>query len=99
LGRPLVLTGILTRAKGGGGGGRCCCESAPCSDTYHALLWLDEGPAEAIHLAVETACIAQVMTGAVSSPQWRLDGAAVHALAALRQVLQQVCGERWARGL
>lgn len=33
------------------------------------------------------------MTGAISSPQWRLDGATVHALAALRQVLQQVCEE------
>lgn len=61
--------------------------------TYHALLRLDEGPAEAVHLAVEPAGVAQVVAGAVPPPQRRLDGAAVHALAALGQVLQQVCGE------
>ena len=62
--------------------------------THHALLRLDEGPAEAVHLAVETAGVAQVVAGAVAPPERRLDGAAVHALAALGQVLQQVCGTR-----
>lgn len=58
----------------------------------HALLRLDEGPAEAVHLAVEAAGVAQVMAGAVPPPERRLDGAAVHALATLwGQVLQQVC--------
>lgn len=62
--------------------------------TYHALLWLDEGPAEAVHLAVEAAGVAQVVAGAVPPPERRLDGAAVHAFATLGgQVLQQVCGE------
>lgn len=61
--------------------------------THHALLRLDEGPAEAVHLAVEAAGVAQVVAGAVPPPQRRLDGAAVHALATLGQVLQQVCGE------
>lgn len=57
----------------------------------HALLRLDEGPAEAVHLAVEAAGVAQVVAGAVPPPQRRLDGTAVHALATLGQVLQQVC--------
>lgn len=63
------------------------------SRTHHALLRLDEGPAEAVHLAVEAAGVAQVVAGAVPPPERRLDGAAVHALATLGQVLQQVCGE------
>lgn len=57
----------------------------------HALLRLDEGPAEAVHLAVEAAGVAQVVAGAVPPPERRLDGAAVHAFATLGgQVLQQV---------
>lgn len=56
----------------------------------HALLRLDEGPAEAVHLAVEAAGVAQVVAGAVPPPQRRLDGTAVHALATLGQVFQQV---------
>ena len=43
---------------------------------------------------VETAGVAKVVAGAVAPPERRLDGAAVHALAALGQVLQQVCGTR-----
>ena len=61
--------------------------------THHALLRLDEGPTEAVHLAVEAAGVAQVVAGTVPPPQRRLDGAAVHALTAFRQVLQQVCDE------
>lgn len=34
----------------------------------HALLRLDEGPAEAVHLAVEAAGVAQVVAGAVPPP-------------------------------
>lgn len=56
----------------------------------HALLGLDEGPAEAVHLAVEAAGVAQVVASAVPPPERRLDGAAVHTLATLGQVLQQV---------
>lgn len=62
--------------------------------THHALLRLDEGPAEAVHLAVEAAGVAQIVAGAVPPPERRLDGAAVHAFTALGQVLQQVCGDR-----
>lgn len=68
----------------------------------HALLRLDEGPAEAVHLAVEAAGVAQVVAGAVPPPERRLDGAAVHAFATLGgQVLQQVCAgapRHWERG-
>lgn len=62
--------------------------------THHALLGLDEGPAEAVHLAVEAAGVAQVVAGAVPPPERRLDGAAVHTLATLGQVFQQVCREK-----
>lgn len=65
----------------------------PCGDTHDALLRLDEGPAEAVHLAVKAARIAQVVACTISSPQRRLDGAAVHALATFGQILQQICGE------
>lgn len=65
----------------------------PRCGTHHTLLRLDEGPTEAVHLAVEAARIAQVVARAVPSPQRRLDGATVHALAALGQILQQVCRE------
>lgn len=34
----------------------------------HALLRLDEGPAQAVHLAVEAAGVAQVVAGAVPPP-------------------------------
>lgn len=87
-----------------GASSRTCPRGAPGarptrggSHTHHALLRLDEGPAQAVHLAVEAAGVAQVVAGAVPPPQRRLDGAAVHALAALGQVLQQVCGGEWRR--
>lgn len=66
--------------------------------THHSLLRLDKRPAEAVHLAVETAGVAQVVAGAVPPPERRLDGAAVHALATLGHVLQQVCGEGVIKG-
>lgn len=62
----------------------------PSIPTHHSLLGLDEGPAEAVHFGVEPAGVAQVVAGAVPPPQRGLDGAAVDALPALGQVLQQL---------
>lgn len=65
----------------------------PSLPTHHSLLGLDEGPAEAVHFGVEPAGVAQVVPGAVPPPQRGLDGAAVDALPALGQVLQQLWGQ------
>lgn len=65
----------------------------PSLPTHHSLLGLDEGPAEAVHFGVEPAGVAQVVAGAVPPPQRGLDGAAVDALPALGQVLQQLWGQ------
>lgn len=46
-----------------------------------------ERPVHAVHLVVEAASVAEVVAGAVSPPQRRVDGAAVHALAPLREKL------------
>lgn len=97
---------VPTRAPGAGGraGQRSSCASLRRTTgeggarTHHSLLRLDEGPAEAVHLAVETAGVAQVVAGAVPPPERRLDGAAVHALATLGHVLQHVCGEGIIKG-
>lgn len=93
LGRPVL--GVLASGHGGGREGESggTAGPAPCGDTHHALLRLDEGPTEAVHLAVKAACITQVVACTISSPQRRLDGAAVHTLATFGQILQQVCGE------
>lgn len=42
-------------------------------------------PVHAVHLVVEAARVAQVVAGAVAPPQRRVDGAAVDALAPLRE--------------
>lgn len=65
----------------------------PSLQTHHSLLGLDEGPAEAVHFGVEPTGVAQVVSGAVPPPQRGLDGAAVDALPALGQVLQQLWGQ------
>lgn len=65
----------------------------PALPTHHSLLGLDEGPAEAVHFGVEPASVAQVVAGAVPPPQRGLDGAAVDALPALGQVVQQLWGQ------
>ena len=51
--------------------------------TYHALLGLDEGSVLSVHLVVEAAGVAQVVTVAVASPQRRRSSAAVDAFTAL----------------
>lgn len=90
---------VSAGAPGSGGLPRGPAAGESGARTYHALLRLDEGPAEAVHLAVEAAGVAQVVAGAVPPPERRLDGAAVHAFATLRgQVLQQVCGESGDQG-
>ena len=53
--------------------------------TYDSPVLLD-GSIGAVHLAVEAARVAQVVAGAVASPQRRRHGATVDALAALRVV-------------
>lgn len=49
-----------------------------------------ERPVHAVHLVVEAARVAQVVAGAVAAPQRRVDGAAVHALAPLREELRHL---------
>lgn len=44
---------------------------------------LDERSVLPVHLVVEAASVAEVVTGTVSSPQWRRCRAAIHAFAAL----------------
>lgn len=51
--------------------------------THQSSLGLYEGPILSVHLVVETAGVAEVVSGAVPSPQRRRRGPAVDALAAL----------------
>ena len=51
--------------------------------THHALFGFDERPVLAVHLVVESAGVAEVVSVAVPAPQRRRGGAAVDALAAL----------------
>lgn len=51
--------------------------------TYQASFRLDERSVLSVHLVVESASVAEVVTSAVSSPQRRRSCAAVHTLAAL----------------
>lgn len=48
--------------------------------THEPLLRSHEGSVHAVHLAVESAGIAQVVARAVPAPQWCGDGTAVHTL-------------------
>lgn len=54
---------------------------------YQSTRLLDEWPIHAVHLVVETAGIAQVMAGAVATPQRRVDRTAIYALAPFGEVL------------
>lgn len=51
--------------------------------TYQASFRLDERSVLSVHLVVESASVAEVVTSAVSSPQRRGSCAAIHTLAAL----------------
>jgi len=51
--------------------------------TYQASLRLDEGSILAVHLVVKATGVAEVVTGAVPSPEGCRCGAAIHALATL----------------
>ena len=51
--------------------------------THHALFRLGQRPVLAVHLVVESAGVAEVVSVAVASPQRRGGGAAVDTLAAL----------------
>lgn len=53
-------------------------------------MWLDERPAQSIHLAVQSAGVAQIVTRTISSPQGGLHRAAVNTLSALRQLVQHI---------
>lgn len=52
-------------------------------DYYQAFLRFDQRPVDAVHLVIQAARVAQVMSGPVPAPQRRGHGAAVDALAAL----------------
>lgn len=58
--------------------------------THHSLLGFDEGPAQAVHFGVQPAGVAQIVAGAVPSPQGGLNGATVDTFPALGQIFQQV---------
>ena len=53
------------------------------SFAYHLSLWFDQGPVGAVHLVVEAAGVAEVVSVAVSPPQRCRGRRAVDALAAL----------------
>jgi hypothetical protein len=53
--------------------------------TYVAPRLLHQRPVHAVHLVVEAARVAQVVAGAVAAPQRRRHGAAVDALAPVRE--------------
>lgn len=69
-----------------------CCIYVPTSftthyslfrETYQSSLWLDQRPILSVHFVVEATGIAQIMSGAVASPQRRGGGTTVYALASL----------------
>lgn len=51
---------------------------------YQSAWLLDQRPVHPVHLVVEAAGVAQVVAGAVATPQRGVDGAAVDALPAFR---------------
>lgn len=53
------------------------------SYTHQSPLGFDEGPVLSVHLVVEAARVAQIVSGAVTSPQRSRRRAAVHALPTL----------------
>lgn len=54
---------------------------------YHAPWLLNQWPIHAVHLVVKAAGVAEVMAGAVSSPERSRHRSAIHALTTLRKVL------------
>lgn len=63
----------------------------PLHVTYQAFLRFDERPVDTVHLVIEAAGVAQVVSGPVPAPKWRGDGAAVDTLSALSwHVIHQV---------
>ena len=50
---------------------------------YQAALGLHQRPVGAVHLVVQTACVAEVVSVAVPPPQGRRGGATVHTLTTL----------------
>lgn len=50
----------------------------------HLLARLDGRTVHPVHLGVEATCVAQVVTGSVTSPERGLDGTAVHTLPGLQ---------------
>lgn len=61
--------------------------------TYQAFRGLDERPVHAVHLVIKSACVTEIMTGAVPSPERRRYRPAVDALATLAEleVHRSVC--------
>lgn len=76
---------------------RCACgDSRAWLRTHQALLRAHQRPVDAIHLVVEATGIAQVVAGAVATPQRCGQGPAVDALATLAgELFQEVryCGD------
>lgn len=59
--------------------------------SHQSFLRFDEWPVDAVHLVVEAAGVAQVVSGAVPAPQRRGHGATVDALSAFSgHVVHQV---------
>lgn len=69
---------------------------SPGNTRYHSPLWFRNGSGGAIHLVVETTCVAQVVAGAIPAPQGRGDGATVDAFSGFTEpsILRRVCRPR-----
>ena len=64
--------------------------------THQPALGFDERSVLAVHLVVQPAGVAQVVSGAVTSPQGRGGGSAVHTLAALWwRTHRDICEASW----
>ncbi len=51
--------------------------------SYQSPLWLNQGPVLTIHLVVETTGVAEIVSVAISPPEWGGSGSTVDALTTL----------------
>ncbi len=57
-------------------------------ETYKSSLRLDQRPIYAIHFVVKSARVAQIVSSAISPPQWSRNCSAVYTLPALRKIVR-----------
>lgn len=61
-----------------------------CSFTHQPSLRFDERSVDAVHLMVQSTCIAQVVAGTIPPPEGGRHRPAVHTLSSLSKVIKQV---------